>query len=298
MGGYKDAIINPPHNSFMNGRESPPPASSAVTTLDAPPTPWEQDDPFADTVEEPGKDPAIVAEEALQSELDKINIEENTMNDDEETESDEKVTRDLWAIVCMVPTWYPRKGDPKAVLMQNLPSPDRMEIFRGSEDDALGQARQHASNVLDMPPDMRREFLAYNVCGPYNQEEVDNFDKIKPLPPREKPYNAREIRDHDWLRGPKNAERPENRGTRYIVSTRVYKKGTKNCQVSRLRPVGSGPPKHDFGARFPGGYIPVEKIMVQAHKMGVEGSMRTLLMSHMDENEIQNNFGDVEPMKE
>jgi len=270
MGGYKDAIINPPHNSFMNGRESPPPAYS---TLDAPPTPWEEDDPFADTLDPPGKDPTVEAEETLQSELQKIHIKENGMEDGTE-ESDEKVTRNLWAIVCMVPTWYPRKGAKNAILMQGLPSPDRVEMFCGTEEAAVDLARQSASNVLDMPPDMRREFLAYNVCGPYTQEEVDKFDKKE---------------------GPM-AERPEHRNTRYIVSTRVYKKGTKNCQVSRLRPLESGPPKHDFAQRFPGARIPVKEIMAAAQKMGVEGGMKTLLMSHMEDTEIQQTFGEPEDM--
>jgi len=241
------------------------------TNLDAPPTPWEQDDPWGDNEEETAKSPWEIGqevvkaeEEKLEKELQKITMEERESNMVQEWE--ELANRGWYAVVAMRSTSYTSNKSGKTIKLDHLPRPGSMEWVDGREQ-ALKLAKDKASLVLDMSPAVRREFIAYNVCGPYlsNTEPPKNGDNPQ----------------HD---------RPDKRRMMYTVSTRVYKKGTKECQVSTSRPADYVKPHEPFESRFPGGKIPVHDIMAAAKKQGVADGMRTLLMSHMSEEEIAKNF--------
>jgi hypothetical protein len=242
------------------------------TNLDAPPTPWEEDDPWADQEEAPSKSPWEIGQEVvemeekkLEKELEGITIEQRSQRLRQEWE--DEINEGWFAVVAMHSTTYTgAKASKKTVKLDHLPRPKSLEWVNGRQN-ALDRAKEKASLVLEMSPQVRKEFMAFNVCGPYksNTELPENHDS--PM--------------HD---------RPEKRRTIYIVSTRVYKKGTKECQVSVMRPVDSIAPHGDFKERFPGGRIPIHDIMAAANKAGVGSGMQTLLASHMDENEIAKHF--------
>lgn len=250
------------------------------THLDAPPTPWEQDDPWADKEEEAAKSPWEIGqeivkaeEEKLQKELEKISMEERETNMVEDWE--EAANRGWYAVVAMRSTSYTGSKSGKTVKLDHLPRPSTLEWVDGREQ-ALDLAKKKASLVLEMSPEVRREFIAYNVCGPYesNTEAPKNGDNPQ----------------HD---------RPDKRRTVYIVSTRIYKKGTKECQVTTIRPADYVKPHEPFAERFPGGKIPVHDIMAAAKKKGVADGMKTLLMSHLSDEEAARHFpGAVEEMND
>lgn len=246
-----------------------------LTTLDAPPTPWEEDDFFADTIEEPGEEPVVIAQRAIEEEMERLKVGElevAVVEKQEAKEWNEKDAGQYFAIVPMkVRVIYPpkpknynrkKKGPwkPTPMVMHHLPTPDMAHaMWAQGRETAKDLAFHEAQKVLDMPPAVRAEYIAYNVCGP--------FDKAGP----------------EELELACN-ENPALHRVAYRISTRVYKKGTKQMHIAEVKPLPTGAKSSldDFAQRFPGGVIPYGAIMQKAAQLGVSSVMEPV-MSRLEE---------------
>jgi len=224
--------------------------SNEPSNLDCPLTPWEEDDPYPDTQDEPGEEPWVIADNITKSEMKKLEDDLNQMIVDD-------TPIQFWSVNGQRPRTV------NGVRFEFLPTPEDFCEWFESEEVAEARAIEKAKAVLKMSEAVRREFIAFNVSGPWATKEKGHSDE-----------------DHPTHRD------PAKRRTTVIVSTRIYKKGTDEVHIARLskEPLVSS---HDqFENRFKDGVIPFTEILERAAQCGVTGPMAAYLSAVSDEREL------------